>query len=83
MAEVSKDELHELIDAAKSIAQTHVDVSGLLGVQHPLYLGVADLHAVLLENSPPAVKLSWDGDGELAVKCTQTGEVFATLSASF
>ena len=87
--ELEKAELEKTLGAAgkifglaKKAVQPEVDLSGILGLDSPLFVGVADLHTVVSGHPEPKLVLRWDGDKSLEVKRTNGGTI-ATLKVRF
>jgi len=84
--ELKKTDLKRTLDAAGAIAKKvdhpEVDISGLLGLKSPLFVGVADLHTAVSGHPDPKLVLRWDGDKSLEVKKTDGGAI-ATLKVRF
>lgn len=72
----------KVLGLAKKLDHPEVDISGLLGLESPLFVGVADLRTVVSGHPEPKLVLRWDGDKSLEVKKTDGGAI-ATLKVRF
>lgn len=82
MPTMTKSMLEVMIESAKEADSPHVDLSGVFGTAHPMYLSVEELHNVVTEHEPPAVKLSWDASKSVTVS-NEDGGALATLQIKF
>jgi len=87
--ELEKADLERKLDTAekffrmaKKLDHPEVDISSLLDLESPLFVGMTDLHTAVSGHPDPKLVLRWNGGESLEIKKTDGGAV-ATLKVRF
>lgn len=60
MTEIDKNVLNDLFNKAREIDSPHVDLSSILGADHPVNLRIHDLHEIIIKHELPTISLSYE-----------------------
>ena len=82
MANVDRDNLQALMDAASAANSPHVDLAPLLGLDKPLRVGVDDVASALLTHDLPSFSIELSNDTEVTVSHIDGG-VLVSWQGSF
>lgn len=77
---LSRAELDKLMDTAVLIDSPHVDFGPFLQTEHTVLVGINELHEMLLEHDPTAIKLNLQVDDKSLLVEHVDGGIIATFS---